>query len=433
MLRIYTLAFIGVLLTCTTVLARDHVILFAPGDYQHLKPAPFHAAGASSVEDLLRKSSPNAEITTLTGSSATSERFLDAVDQVSSRVDENDAFMVFVFSAALEINDQHFITTYATPKDVASVAGTPSAEKQLVPVQKLLQLFSLSRSTRCLLVMDSATATPDGPLTDANLRVGRRGEAVKDGQWVIISRGRRLLTRNKTTLTSFAWSLLDGIHFHADANRDQAVTSLELSNYMKLFAEDQNEPSPRFSGKTSDRSDLFVTVDRNDPSLPTNALNENSRALYEAAQQQLAIYLDGSLAMAQLDRANRLAHEDQLVSDIQANLVTAQILNGDIDKVFTAPDRDEWWIVLPKTTMVKHHNRPSSSLPGGTIIRATKYVDGFVNSAEAYRVGLHGSQLRFERITDQSPGWVWAAHLKSDSKSVLSGPWREKLMEQSNN
>lgn len=345
--------------------AEGWALVFAP-QYKALPAGPHQQDAANQLKSRLANAGiPAANIKLVVGVEATAERFREALRDVTNSVSETDLYVVVLCGHGLQFDDADYICTADTPANVeAEVRGQGD---RLLKTSDILEEMSIAPSMRQLLILDGS-GVRDGPLLDASLRFGRSQLLTTNGQWLIVNRSRRLKRRvGGPKLSSFMWSLLDGVADHADGNRDGRVSLLELTDYMKLYAEENDDIPPRIAGKVGADAQLLRATASNDASFPAKQLTRNASQLTAEASEVLLFDLNAEAAIAMLDRAKRLCRDAVLRRTIDRHIATARILKGEMQLVPRVNnDKAHWVAVLPQAVRV-----PEGTLPVGTIVHVT--------------------------------------------------------------
>lgn len=396
-------------------------VIYAPGVYEHLPQAGHHSAAAVRLRKRLTDGGfPADQVVLLEGKSATASRFRETLAESVDAAAPDDVFLVVLLTHGIQFGEVDYVCASDTPLEVE--AEIASSSRRLIGISEILEEMTFSASATRLLVVDGAGIS-SGPLHDASLRFGRLPLHTSDGQWVIINRGRRMGLRGGQRLTSFAMSILDGLVFHADGNRDGNVSLLELAAYMKLFADGQQDVNPTFAGKSGQDAFVLSKTQENDDTFPTEQLAANARKLLEEAEKTLFLDLDVRAALALLDRANRLTlpGELELRRAIKAAMDSSRILNGDAVKVL--PQKKEpgkrWTAVLPRPAV---HREPgwgaTQQLPAGTVVEITMTLQDFAGVVAAWTPRLDGDAVKLVP-RELKAGWIPLAALAVERDRVV--------------
>jgi hypothetical protein len=320
-----------------------------------------------------------------------------------SIADSKDLLLVILCSPGVQLDNSDYVLSADSPEDLPTEKG--KTDPRLVPIAEVAEEMAASASNRRVLIVDGAS-NDDSALAKAAIRFGRSPIESRDGQWVILNQSNRTSIRgDQPAMTDFAWSFLDGVTLHADGNRDGSVTVFELSDYMKLWAEEHRMPPPRIAAKTSDDLPLLATSAAADPTFPRDELARNARRLLAEARKALRLEMDVRAAAALVDRARRLCDDADLKGEIDMVSATTEILKGNADKVLPlkASEGVTYEAALPKEAGVflDGETKPSRKLPIGTVVqiayRAPSSTDGanatFVRVVEALRLELKGDQV----------------------------------------
>lgn len=407
----------------TMATAADGVVLFAPGEYEHLSATPYHASAAEQIHHrLLKAGIPEDRIVTLSGKPATAQAFKDALAKMTDSTGPNDLLLVVICSPGMQFDDRDYVLATDTPQDPRQ--GIDGQNRRIISISDVLQDMAVSASNRRVLIVDGATEA-EPSLSDAVVHFGRIPLPSSDGQWVILNQNNHLNQRgDQPTLTDFIWSLLDGITFHADGNRDGSVSVLELADYMKLYAEEQRNPAPHVAGKTSGDVSLLRTSAADDEAFPRAALVANAKCLVAEARKALLLESDVRAVLALLDRAKRLCDDPDLTREIDEVLASARILNGEADRVLplAAEAGVTYTAALPREVglYAAGASKPSQQLPAGTIIQianrnpvsANGQTWTYVSVVAASRPQWKAGKISFSPVeVAMQPAWMLASDL----------------------
>lgn len=377
-----------------TALGADGVVLFAPGTYESFGNASYHERAATQLAQRLRKAGISEErLVMLCGEQATASAFHDALIDMVDSVGADDLLLIVICSYGLQFDDRDCVVAADTPASVTDEVG--KQDGRIISLTNVLEELAVSASQRRLLLVDGA-APSEPAITDAAARFGRLPLKTADGQWVILNRSDRVSQRGpEPPVTDFVWSLLDGITFHADGNRDGNVSVLELADYMKLYAEARDNPVPTMAGKTSGDVSLVSTSAADDQTFPSEALAANARRLVLEARKTLLLELDVRGGLGLLDRARRLCGDAELQQEIDEVSNTARLLRGEADQILPL-QKDEaitYLAVLPREVGVyaAGSSTPSKQLPAGTVVELTRRSVSTANGQSRTYVGATGA------------------------------------------
>ena len=221
------------------------------------------------------------------------------------------------------------------------------------------------------------------------------------------------------------------------------VSVLELADYMKLYAEEQNNPVPKIAGKTSGDVVLVSTSTAEDDSFPREALATNARRLVTEARKTLLLELDVRAGMGLLDRAKRLCADPGLEHEIEQVAVTAGILRGEADRVLPESKEEEtsYLAVLPREAGVYAAGaaKPSQHLPAGTVVQVTHRAVSTAEGRSSTYISANGALLPEWKTDEVSftsiplPGdavWMLAKDfiVASDEPTVPAMTLREQFL-----
>ena len=379
-----------------SVIAADGAVLFAPGEYQHFGDASYHETAVNQLAQRLHKAGvPEGRVVRLCGKQATASALTDALIEMVDSVGSEDLLLIAICSHGVQFDNCDYVLAADTPKNVREELG--QEDGKIISILSVLEEMAISASQRRLLIVDGA-AKSEPALADATARFGRLPLKVADGQWVILNRSNQVSQRGQEPpMTDFAWSVLDGIAFHADGNRNGNVSILELADYVKLYAEAQDNLLPTIAGKISGDVSLVSTSAASDDTFPREALAANARRLVAEARKTLLLELDVRAGMGLLDRASRLCSEPELQREIDEVSATAAILRGKADQVLPT-ERDEattYLAVLPREAglYVAGAKSPSRRLQAGTVVQATHHTVITANGRNWIYVSVRGALL----------------------------------------
>lgn len=411
--------------------AQGHVLLFSPALDAKLADAPFHRHAAERLADrLVRAGIPPQLVIRLSGAEATTERFQEKLTELVNSAAPDELLLVVLCSPGIQIEDVDYVCAANTPVDAAAEAG--KSEARLISIRAVAESMAQSASRKQLLIVDAA-GVREGPLADAAARFGRLPLRTADNQWIILNRGRHVTARGRQpAMTDFMWSLLDGLVYHADGNRDGTISLFELTEYMKLYSEDSQDTEPRIAGMIGDEVTLLPASADKDEAFPQKELLANAQRLVAEAQKSLLFDVDVYAALTLLDRANRLCRDEGLRGMIVDVLATARILNGEAAQILpdAAVEGKTWTAVLPRACPFYEGGGRTAThtLPAGTIVELTHEPSRYawVTSAATARWTDRGLQLESFEI---KPGDIETSLLRAESSQRVPNEYlRQKFL-----
>jgi hypothetical protein len=416
----------------TITAAADRVLLFAPGEYEHHQAAPYHANAAKNLHDRLLKANIHEDqMIWLHGREATATAFRKALGNLVDSTGPQDLLLVVLCSPGMRQDDSDYIFSADTPDNPKISKG--EKDPKMIPVAEVVSEMGVSASNKRILLVDGASEG-DFAQSDAAIHFGRAPIEVRSGQWVILNQSNSISARgNQPDITAFMWSFLDGIAIHADGNHDGVVTALELADYMKLYAEEQRLPLPRFAGKATEDMNLVSTSTADDETFPREKLVENARRLTTEARKALRLDLDVQAALALLDRASRLCNDEDFKKELDMVSASAKIMSGKAEEVLPLQARDDviFEAVLPKDVLgYNSANRSrSQQLPAGSVVYIKNRVSAptsqgdqqtYVCIVDALQLDLKNDQTTYTPIKLASESiWVLADDLVATTNQTV--------------
>lgn len=227
-------------------------------------------------------------------------------------------------SGAAGFNDSVLIYVAASPSD--SRSGRVRIGNRDWQLQELINaMFSSASSKRCLFVDTGTAGTGDSNGINSN------GLILPDNLWVAFSRSSRRETSNSgKAITAFSSAVGNALSGCADtpgaSGGDGVLTLLEITEYLRNYAETFDFPAPGITGKISGGQPL-LRASRSDAlrSVSDNVRQMIVRNAIESAGVLLFHEQSPSKALAVLGDAQRIAERrDQAVRLLQ----TAQAATG---------------------------------------------------------------------------------------------------------
>ena len=302
--------------------------------------------------------------------------------------------------------------------DATSAEPHDTAPKSLIPVQDIVRAMSLSASTKRCLVIDTA-GSQEGILREAGVRFGNRPIQVLDHQWVILNRSQRMSGQETTSggrTTRFMQSVLDGMAWHADSDRDNEVSLLEFSDYVRDVALAEQTTPPRLLGKATDDFVLVSSTATPDDarSLPEAQRHRLANTLLQPAMPALFVEQNVEAALQLLNRAAEYGGNQETHERIDSLFDTALASKGDVRLALQRAKLNSRPLFLLVRDRVPIHTPGSKTgrtrrfAESGMTLKATTVSDDgkFVWVVQGYSPRPDGNQVVFRPASVQK-GWVW--------------------------
>lgn len=406
-------------------------VIVTPGLYQNLAPAPYLNVGATALQKQLQAAGFETEnILLLTDDvtrspGLTSAQVLQQLNAVVNLSQQNDLLIVAVAGHGVHIAGSDYLClTRTTAAEILPQANEPTTrthlDGHLLSVQELTETISIAAGRKLLIVDTSGGRSPFVDETNnlnglsSSQQFGSQVLHLGDETWAIFSRSGRLTesTQESPVMTRFMRSVLEGLALHADTNRDQSVSLLELSDYLHRFSVLENSIPPVFQGKLNVDFSISPTTRVSG----ADALPESERQLLfknarDLAVKALLVEQDNELAMEALDRAAQYANTKTSIAELANLKRTMLAANGRLfDAWRDAQLHGEPLLVLvPQASNVfenevaRTENRNVRS--GRQIVRQRFFIDpvvGQISPGMMVRVTeISSSRLRFDLAFDR--------------------------------
>lgn len=230
-------------------------LVFAPGKYAKLKPAPYHFEGATLLQQRLTKAGFADEHVMLLSAAgmtanrqATAANFLKQLALLRDDAGADDVILVVVASFLRTVNGTTYIcTSDSDPAELAALK-TDTSPGSFVSMSQVVECLEGSAATHRLLVVDAAEAKGEtsGPASSTAMI------PLPPGLWSITSTSPNLChIAGSGKHTWFTRSLLDGMTEHADSDSSGGISLFELTDYLQRYAELIKYELPNVQGKTN--------------------------------------------------------------------------------------------------------------------------------------------------------------------------------------
>lgn len=293
-----------------SLVAENVVIIFAPGEYQHLPRANHHIQASIEFGNRFRDNvKTRYAVSMLTGSAATRKNLESQVAAAAKDAEKDDALFLVVCSYGLNRPEAYFLCSYETKlKTIESKNTDPST---LIRLDRLINDLRKSPSMRKLLIVDGAPQ-------NVALELFNRPIRSSDGLSVFVNRNRTL----DNGVSLFMETVLDGVSPHGDEDNDGVVTLFEFSRYVLNSLEEQDASEPVIE-LAYDDFPVTETSARILIGISDEQRQQNIVSLMRSAMQALFNDYDSNTARRLLLRASRFQPAATLQQQIDELYCTA--------------------------------------------------------------------------------------------------------------
>lgn len=399
-------------------------VVFAPGNYESLPNSEYHRVGANRLRNrLLKAGFDKQRVRILAGGMpdvsgpATSESLRETVLDLTSKAQDGDLLLVVVASYGAHIRGRDYVCdTTATARQIAAFAGDDKTDTpdSLIPVRNIADwMFELSeKAHQCLLV--------DGAATDSGLDhhianpFGTASSGASSRQYAMFSQtGKlKLIGSPQETRTVFMQSLLDAFAGHADFNGNDSVSVLELTDYMRLFAEEEHAATPRLAGGSSlDFALASVDSDTKNDGLSVELRQRLAETLLTSARTALLFERDVDGARGATRRALEYGITGPLHDEIAMMMLTLKVLEGQFDEAWNDSQKlgQPLLVYAPQNLEIKAGEKTLGMFDAGRMGLITKTAGAWARLQTIYKPAWKNDRLTFEET--ETTGWILGAEL----------------------